>query len=164
MNHHPTTPSPLANARAASETPPSSPAPHCLSVNRCKPPNTYYQLLTAINTCYHVFTHRVCLKNRNSSAARDFDRAQLSPASRWPQRAVRNGPTKRTGKRPVAGQFPFFRQTLKIECSKNGNSTQFNSIQPNSTQFNHPAPPSLLVTLMSQKCHITKIQNHLCPN
>jgi hypothetical protein len=29
----------------------------------------------------------ICLKNRNSAAARNFGREQLSPASRWPSQA-----------------------------------------------------------------------------
>ena len=55
---------------------------------------------------------RVCLKNRNSAAARDFGRARDGAFRASPKRAVRNGPTKRTGKSTAAGESPFFRQTL----------------------------------------------------
>jgi hypothetical protein len=58
---------------------------------------------------------KVCLKNRNWAAAGNFGcaRGELFRAS--PKRAVRNGPTKRTGKSTAAGQFPIFRQTLTID-------------------------------------------------
>ena len=65
---------------------------------------------------------RVCLKNRNWAAARDFGCAPGEPfrapvhrslgEGGSPKRAVRKGSTPRTGKSAAAGQFPFFRQAL----------------------------------------------------
>ena len=107
---------------------------------------------------------RVCLKNRKWAAARDFGCARGGTFRASPPWAVRNGPTKRTGKSAAAGQFPFFRQTLRGNPAARAPDSPVCSIQ---TESISPCPqphwsilpvfhPELVALLGPDDCSVRK--------